>query len=1002
MAYHSASSSLNSSTESLPLPIRAARISSLPFSLHTQVSNEQVKSRCRELLVDYKELQSQLLKYRSKGSQLSRTNLLRLILLRFLRLRTDTVMDKQHYKKEMHQFVLRTASFGSKVLTDWWNDLLDDLMSGAGLHEQMSNVDRSVYLECISRITARREWLFLGSGSTTYSSHLERTLEYCSTKLLTQKTVPLPTSAFIGKVFAYGFFYVDDFAKLLLFALFVKNQFIENVLDAIPQSSAVFPRDKFIKSLHSLIDYTGDYIAVPEYQELAPRSQKCYAVNPPRMPSYGDFAFDMMDRPPWVKRWGCLDSTIFCSFLRHYFTICSNIAPSRNSDDFFHLPGAIILYSHINHVFNFSRSRMVIFRQQQQEMTTNDGRSGRFIPNTVIMPEMQGSDKMRFEKLVNKLPIMPYLALIRTMVYECDESLALQVVQIFENMLILGAKKINVYSAIACEGFYEVFMQLLIHLQHDSQKFVRQLNWDFWISGLFRMLNSDASVSQTRALTDLFNIWSMIPLDHISDDTHTFAGEGWISNPDLPLLYNISAHLSSKPLWELLFGHWNPIVRQFYMRLVVFKIIGSLSDSYSSYLNFKKLIKANLNATFDIFNDYAKHKEITPLVALDLEPSNPLPNKKFMITTMEPKTLTSTYVDLLESQDETKLIPSGISIQTRTVYAYDVFDDAIYSSSLGSGGSTPLLMNNLDRSSSTLGSPRGHSRSSSSTSLGRVPLLGSAVNFFKSVSGQHNTSVKIQNAVKSSFSSPLIPEYAEFTSLKPQGNPVSPISRTPPSSFSSPSPSSSMSSLSTMSDEEFKKILAPFGPSTRSVSSPSSRISTSSSTASISRLSQTTSMDALPAPPELLTKTPQLRYFRLKLHLGMSKSSMESKLRITRNNHKLFFDNKNRHRIPRRPVLPFEGPRIGLLPDQDFGVLDSDDDDEVEEFLMIRRSLSVREPCTELSFEGLNSHILLGRYLNEFNDVVIEYERFTKIADRLHNDEFAFADPKLEFLPSSR
>lgn len=958
-----------------------SRITSLPFKLSTQASNDQVRSRCRELLVDYKELQHQLQRFQSKHSQISRTNHLRLILLRFLRLKTDVVMDQSYHHREMHDFVVKTSTYGVKVLLEWWSVLIEDLM-GHGL--TISSVDRSVYLECVTRIITRKEWTLL-DDTAVYSAQLQDTLEMCFTRLLAMKTISLPTSAFIGKIFAYAYFQVDGFAHVLLFALFVKNFSVQQVLRELPTLKR--HTGTWSNSLLKLVNYTGDYNLSSD-QPLDRRMARQNCIHAPERTRFGDFTINMRDTS-WVKRWADYESDVFCSFLRHYFTLCSQ------EEELFQCPGFIILYAHIKDVFNYSCMSIVKFRQQPSE---NSNKA--LAMDAIYASSIQGSDKNNFPKFIRKLPIIPYFALVRSIVHECGEKEAQQATQLIEHLLISKAKTVQAHRSLHCEVVYELLIEYMVHLQHDSQKNIRDLNWNFWISGLVRMLDTGYLMSQARAIAYLFNIWSMLPLDFIVKDTEGFTSESWISNPDLTLIYNISSFLISKPVWEMLFGHWDPLVRYFYMRLVVFKVIGSSSDNYGSYLNSKKSIKANLNATFELFQCYAKHHKPSSLSLLDLAPSNPIPNKKFIITSMDPKSLTSTYVDLLETSDNSRTgsMSSSTSSSTlllpssRKVYAYDVFDDAIYSSSLGSGTSTPLAEKSM-RSVSNPGSPANKSRSPSSASLGRLPILSSALSFLKKVGSPQETMqqtppMSLSPDYEDARSSRTSPYLTTNVSLSSQGSSRSTsFLKRSPSSLSSP-----CSSVSEMSDEEFDGLLEPPKiPSYRSASSSTSRSSSASS--STSGLSQTTSMDALPSPPELLTKVPELKKYRLKFHLTTAHSSPNQQLHIAKSQGQVFFSGFAECK-PSRPLLPFEGPRIGLLHDQSYGPQDSDEDEDG--ILMLPRT-TLRNIDSDLMFKDVKNYMLLGKFLNEWQSTVHEYEKFTEITQEPDNEDESFVDPLLSF-----
>ncbi|CDR43310.1 CYFA0S11e03752g1_1 [Cyberlindnera fabianii] len=1029
MVYAQTMSSRNSSQESLTIHTTRPLSPLPPLSLKTHNSNDLVRTRCKELIADYKELQSQLTKFTHRSSQLSKTNTLRLSLLRFLRQNSDLILEEGTYDKEMHTFVLRTATHGIKVLQKWWSTLLEGLTS-----TKLSNIDRSAYLECVSRIMARREWEFVRRSSNEFSELLVLTLEYCFTKLVTMKNIPLSLNAFIGKVFAYAFFEVEHFAPLVLFTLFVKNYTITQLSSNLPEKLPpthlllVNASQKLHPSLWKYIDYLGDFEHLLNKEEFPPQLLGATCLYPPRVTTFGSLEINLKDNS-WVKKWAGFGSDVFCSFFKHYFKLCTRYFSIRSEKDIFHTPGFAIVYAHILEISNSSIQHIKKFRTQQYKESSAN-------METMITASFAANKGIRqdLHNFIAKLPIMSIFRVMRSTIYEESELLGSCLVKCIEGILLSKSRNVHAYDFNTCEAIYDVFTEFLFHLQHDSQKFSRQLDWHFWITGLVRMIQTGHMVSQVKALCFLFNIWNLLPIDFVVENVSH--NDVWIVNPDLTVVYNLSTYMISKEIWESLFGHWNPLVRHYYNRLVVFKIIGTSNDNYGSYLTFKKTVKTRLTDTYELFKKSTGEAELTLIEKLDIAPSNPIVNKKLIITPVDPLTTSpsssTSYINILDtfslsvpfqsmygsrssnSSASTLLLPSN-----RKIYAYDIFDEAIYSSSFGSTTSKPPARSMASSRSSTVSpslSSASLKRSTSGYSLGRVPILGTALSFFKRGNGSEPN---LQSKTQTPLPTSPIPEnnYEDLKYLRP-----SPYLNPNPSSFSSASSrppsfikkspsmlSSPTSSISEISDED---------PDSSYITMPKARLSSKSpggSVASSSRVSSTssntsivsmTSMENLPTPPELLTKIPDIKRFKYKFHLAFSNDSTQIQSTITKSKNTKFFRDLPHVDAPKRPSLPFEKSSLGLMSsgprycesESDDGNDDYEDSDEYDEYLMIPRPprQSLNEARDSIQYDGVKNYMLLGKFLNEWKGIVDEYEKFMKYTNEfVSSDENAFVDPML-------
>ncbi|KAF7998826.1 hypothetical protein HF325_006358 [Metschnikowia pulcherrima] len=220
-----------------------------------QKQGTQQDKLIKSLLKLFKRLEMALGKFDGKLNGVTKTNILRTVMLPFLRqlqpLHTVFDMDSKIY--------ISFASISTSVLGLWWRLLLACLNATGAL--QVSATDRNAYLECVSRIFARAEWFHADAQATsTYILCLSETLDFSIVRLLSFKVVPISVSAFVGKVFAYAFFHLPGVCNALLFLLNVKQKTLDKLAlafqpltqDARAEAAALFPRH-----VSHLIDYKG-------------------------------------------------------------------------------------------------------------------------------------------------------------------------------------------------------------------------------------------------------------------------------------------------------------------------------------------------------------------------------------------------------------------------------------------------------------------------------------------------------------------------------------------------------------------------------------------------------------------------------------------------------------------------------------------------------------------------------------------------------------------------
>lgn len=572
----------------------------------TAVSNDKY---VKLILKHFKKLEIGLNKFNSKYNGIYSSNLLRTILLPFLRSNYLNKILGSTYKSLVSVFL-------SSILK-WWSSILNYLITSTTI----SSIDRSVYLECISRIMARSEWYGVIdlSYTETYKELLVLTLDYCIRKLAIIKHIPLSISAFIGKVFAYSFFKLSNVSNALLFLLNVKQKVFEDnwVIfkqfkisdDELNKLYEIFPNH-----LYYLINYKG----IKLHHNQKPIINCLLA---PQHPVEG------IKEPNgiWVSRWLNSDSDVFNSFLRHYFDIIDNLfanstLSSHHDGILFNLPGLNILLSHIYQITKVSTNRI----------STNNSK--------LKYPEF---DINELNKKQNQIYYNSMFKIFRTFrdIKFCGNSFTNNLVRFMDLILMNLASQVSIYD------FSK--NSLLINVIQEFVNYFETIDWQFWLNSVKLMIEKTDHVQIIlKNLSFLFNIWNYIP--ELYDNKLT--------------KQNLVDWLISDDIMEYFLVHYNSIIRNYYCRLLIWRVIGINNFENSTSINISLNIEQKLLKYHKILIEYQQKNQNTYF-----KPDNPLVNKKF---TIGPISNNDDSLYNVEANDEEVL---------KKTHPYEIFDEAIYS-----------------------------------------------------------------------------------------------------------------------------------------------------------------------------------------------------------------------------------------------------------------------------------------------------------------------------------
>lgn len=619
----------------------------------------------------FKSLDADLTRFKSKTG-LARSNALRLSLLSFLR--TDPPVSSIDLPLKLN------------VMGKWWSSLLEDLVN-----KNVTVSDRSAYLEGISGLMSRPEWAFYDRTLTNqtvvdevenvpqtspYQVLLYQTLSFVMSKL-SMKNVPMSISVFSGKVLAYSFYFAPGVAQCLLHILAVPQDDINRICrlclpepdnsdDAVADVEMI--RHSVPLHVAHLVGYKkGRRASFPRHMAR----QHCPSVpcSPLLDHMYGS----------WTRRWASSSSDVFYAFLKHYYYItafCMNSEIATKWQQVILFPGMLVIHGFLLGSLDYAiksrpapaanangapppqlaTSALPTTRTSPPPPATSSagkvlraGTTAAPVDAIAALPPLPPPQRQKFEQL--KL-----LSCIRTVLHseEVCAPLFLSYSRLFESILQSTALRVNVYDAETCINFADLVEEFLGSLLCGQQ--AAPIDWGFWICVAQRMLCTDSVQTELRALALLYNLWeNLTKFDGRSLPEHAFNGyldtvPNELKSEECPL-DTITDWLLSAEVWSKYFGHWQPLIRAYFHRLLCWRV--ALRDP--------NLLAKRLVQTFDqvqsAISDANEKKTVGPI----LDPAPPVVGRKLEIYMKPPR-------------------HEKANGMFSRIHPYDVFDDYVYSS----------------------------------------------------------------------------------------------------------------------------------------------------------------------------------------------------------------------------------------------------------------------------------------------------------------------------------
>ena len=452
--------------------------------------------------------------------------------------------------------------------------------------ESVSGNDRPAILDAVTALMARPEWILplssivmrpsktartslksqsttsLGSNMSdfladsvhhnvrnTFTQNLLAQMAYVVEKMST-RNVAASVVTFCGKATAFAFFYCEGVAEILVRLWATPSDTLRRVLaegstQKQSEIDSVSGRvcTAYPQCLHSL--KLKALRPMMKYLRSIPHSPMPIATT--YIPWHG----------PWVSRWSGKDTDLFFVFTKFYTDIACRFLPDDPSpEERMAAPGWVLVQAQILTILDATI-----------QQTNSESSIGQIGPSSVTFDDLLGEADANATVLA-----LPAHSVVRTMgenrlimlLRECLSSATIMAdksrsifAQSFSILLKVATRRTSMYDHNACFtlcDFLEEAIPILQRYQQETDVTVAIIDWSFWLDVSKYMLKSQNSMTEVRICAFLYSMWSIITSD---EDRRRELCLDWLVAED-------TFHTN--------FNHWCPMVRAFFMRLLVWKV----------------------------------------------------------------------------------------------------------------------------------------------------------------------------------------------------------------------------------------------------------------------------------------------------------------------------------------------------------------------------------------------------------------------------------------------
>lgn len=613
-----------------------------------------------ELWSVFRNLDGEYQKFQSRPGSL-RTVMIRSALLPFLRTYADHSSISSLRPEDLDR--------RSVILNKWWTGLLEMLNGRHG--ESVSGNDRPAVLEAVTALMVRPEWTLppltsgnrpsrtpraslksrsttsLGSTMTMSSDFLAESVYHNVRNTFTQnllaqmayvvdkmsmRSVAASVVTFCGKATAYAFFYCDGVAEILvrLWATppgTLKRILSENSLEPDAKLDSIADRicTTFPSCLHSLT-----------FKSLRPmliylRSRPHLPIATAYIPWHG----------PWTGRWAGKDTDLFYVFTKFYIDLACRFLPEDSSmEERVASPGWLLVQAQILSVLDATMQRVNNQPPIEQvgPSVTFDEMLGEADANATVLPHPAhgGVRSMAENRLI--LLLRDCLSGSGIMTERAQSVFA----DSFSSVLKAAARKTSVFDHNACFALCDLLEEafaILTRYQQGLGATTALIDWTFWLDVCKHMLQSQNSMTEVRLFSFLYVMWPTITSD-VSRKREVCVD--W---------------LLTEKIFQEQFNHWCPMVRAFYMRLLIWRVARVDGGSPGLDRSVLAVLMLRLQESWGHFL-YIQEQSGKTLYAT---PSTPAPGRQLLIMRNDvqpaPAGMFLSFDGILSSYSATKVNP---------------------------------------------------------------------------------------------------------------------------------------------------------------------------------------------------------------------------------------------------------------------------------------------------------------------------------------------------------
>jgi len=489
------------------------------------------------------------------------------------------------------------------VLNKWWTGLLEMLNGRNG--ESLSGSDRPYVLDAVTAIMIRPEWSVSPSTSTlrsarpslksrsttslgstlsdflaesvvhnirnTYVQNLLAQMAFVVDKM-SIRSVPASVVAFCGKAIAYAFFYCDGVAEILVRLWSVSPNALKHVHTAhgsrnggdlrqiAGKISGRFPaclRNLAFSSVRSML------------RHLSSRPQVSIATS--YIPWNG----------PWTGRWAGRDTDLFFSFTKYYYDLLNQHLPDNVSrEEQICAPGYVLVQAQLLTLLKGTIQRIT-------SQPTIDPLKGPSFDDPMAEPDVSAAVLPISPVSMNRSMAENRLIMLLRDCLSGNAAITPKAQELFaesfQSLLKVTASQTSRFDHLACFtlcDFLEEAIVIFVRYYQSVDTTVSNLDWAFWINVFKLMMESNNSMTEIRLCAFLYSLWGTITSD---PSRRREVCLGW---------------LLSEETFVRQFNHWCPMVRAFYMRLLVWRVgrfdaVASEDDRSVIHLSIVRIVADN-------------------------------------------------------------------------------------------------------------------------------------------------------------------------------------------------------------------------------------------------------------------------------------------------------------------------------------------------------------------------------------------------------------------------